>query len=60
MDNIASKITNLGDLELAILLSLLAENHCIITTKGRLVDELVRELELVCHLSHKTDAEGHY
>lgn len=47
MENIALKIQDLGDLELAILLSLVAEQHCIITTKHKLVDELAKELQLV-------------
>lgn len=47
METVASKIQDLGDLELAILLSLVAEQHCIITTKSTLVESLARELQLV-------------
>lgn len=47
MEKIALKIQDLGDLELAVLLSLVAEQHCIITTKNKLVPDLARELELV-------------
>ena len=48
METIVSKVQSLGDLELAILLSLVAEQHCIITTKRRLVGELAQELQIVC------------
>lgn len=61
MEAIASKVQNLGDLELAILLSLVAEIHCIITTDGELVDDLAQELLIVrifrSHNSHRAAAD---
>lgn len=47
MDTIVSRIQELGDLELAILLSLVAQQHCIITGKNDLLDNLAQELSLV-------------
>lgn len=42
-----SKIHDLSDLELAALLSLIAQEHCIIDTEPASLDDLVQELELV-------------
>jgi hypothetical protein len=41
------KIHDLSDLELAVLLSLTAQEHCIIDTEPGSLDELVHELRLV-------------
>jgi hypothetical protein len=45
------KIQDLSDLELATLICLIAEEHCIIDTDPEILDELVQELELVTILS---------
>ncbi|KAL1304195.1 hypothetical protein AAFC00_000618 [Neodothiora populina] len=47
MDSIALRIQPFGDLELAILLSLVAEQHCIITTQHRLLDDVAQNLRLI-------------
>jgi hypothetical protein len=41
------KIHDLSDLELAVLICLVAKEHCIIDTEPDALDELVEELELV-------------
>ena len=43
-----NKIHGLSDLELAALLCLVAEEHCIIDTEPESLDDLVQELSLVC------------
>jgi hypothetical protein len=43
-----NKIHDLSDLELATLICLVAQEHCIIDTDQDSIDELVQELELVC------------
>lgn len=48
MDSTAAKIQALGDLELAVLLCLVAQQHCIISTQNILIDSLAHELQLVC------------
>jgi hypothetical protein len=48
MDSMAAKIQALGDLELAVLLCLVAQQHCIISTQNLLLDTLAHELQLVC------------
>jgi len=57
-DEILEKVHDLSDVELAALICLIAQEHCIIDTEPDSIDELVRELELVCHLilcaSHST------
>lgn len=40
-------IQELGDLELAVLLSLVAQQHCIITTDTTFLPKLAQELRLV-------------
>lgn len=45
--NILNKIHDLSDLELATLICLVAQEHCIIDTSQDSIDELVQELELV-------------
>ena len=47
MDSTAAKIQALGDLELAVLLCLVAHQHCIISTHNLLLDTLAQELQLV-------------
>ncbi|CAD0090735.1 unnamed protein product [Aureobasidium vineae] len=47
MDSTAAKIQALGDLELAVLLCLVAQQHCIISTQNLLLDTLAQELQLV-------------
>lgn len=42
------KIHSLSDLELAALLCLVAQEHCIIDTEPEALDDLVYELKLVC------------
>ena len=46
--SLAEKIHGLSDLELETLLSLLANEHCIIWTQEDALDSLGEELELVC------------
>ncbi|PSR79115.1 hypothetical protein BD289DRAFT_415970 [Coniella lustricola] len=43
-----SKVHSLSDVELACLLSLLSNEHCIISTPPSCLDDLVAELHLVC------------
>ncbi|GAB7347078.1 hypothetical protein MBLNU459_g3210t2 [Dothideomycetes sp. NU459] len=47
MDSTAVKVQSLGDLELAVLLSLVAEQHCIIAADNRLLGDLAQELILI-------------
>jgi hypothetical protein len=42
-----TKVHELSDLELAALICLVAQEHCIIDTDKDSIDELVQELELV-------------
>lgn len=42
------KVQELSDLELAVLLCLVAQEHCIIDTEPDSLDDLVLELQLVC------------
>jgi hypothetical protein len=44
----ASKIQTLADVELAVLLCLVAHQHCIISAHTLLLDSLAQELQLVC------------
>lgn len=41
------KVQDLSDLELAALLCLIADQHCIIATDDELVDDLEQELRIV-------------
>jgi len=41
------KIHDLSDLELAALICLITQEHCIINTAPEVLDDLVQELELV-------------
>lgn len=46
-DTLLGKIHDLSDVELAALLCLVTQEHCIIDTEPEFIDELVQELELV-------------
>ena len=46
-DNLLDKVHELSDLELAALICLVAQEHCIIDTEPDAIDELVQELEQV-------------
>ncbi|KAF2658937.1 hypothetical protein K491DRAFT_702587 [Lophiostoma macrostomum CBS 122681] len=46
-ERIAEKVQALSDIELAVLLCLVADQHCIIETEGQLLDNLQHELEIV-------------
>jgi hypothetical protein len=50
-ETLLNKIHELSDLELAALICLIAEEHCIINTVSEALDDLVQELELVCPCS---------
>lgn len=56
--NLLNKVHDLSDLELAILICLVAQEHCIIDTDQDSIDELIQELELIAEnafgLSHAT------
>jgi hypothetical protein len=46
-DDLASKVQGLGDLELAVLICLVADQHCIIQTEKELLYHVGEELKLV-------------
>lgn len=46
-DRLVEKVQTLSDLELAVLVCLVAEQHCIIETEGQLLDTVESELKLV-------------
>jgi hypothetical protein len=46
-DRLAKKIQYLSDIELAVLVCLVADQHCIIKTERNLLDAVARELRLV-------------
>lgn len=46
-ETLVDKIQDLSDLELAVLLCLIAQEHCIIDTEPEVLDDLVQELQLV-------------
>ena len=46
-DNLLDKVHELSDLELAALICLVAQEHCIIDTEPDAIDELIQELEQV-------------
>jgi hypothetical protein len=53
-ETLLDKVHDLSDLELAALICLVAQEHCIIDTEPDALDDLVQELELVrfdgsCH-----------
>jgi len=51
-ESLIDKIHNLSDLELATLICLVAQEHCIIDTEPDALDDLVQELELVIFHEH--------
>lgn len=46
-DRLVKKVATLSDLELATLVCLVAEQHCVIETEAQLLDNVERELKLV-------------
>jgi hypothetical protein len=46
-DRIADKVQALSDIELAVLLCLITEQHCIIETEKEGIDDLDQEIRLV-------------
>ena len=46
-ETLLDKVHDLSDLELAALICLVAQEHCIIDTEPDALDDLVQELELV-------------
>jgi hypothetical protein len=46
-DRLAEKIQYLSDIELAVLVCLVADQHCIIKIQRNLLDAVARELRLV-------------
>lgn len=46
-ETLLDKVHDLSDLELAALICLVAQEHCIIDTEPYAIDELVQELEQV-------------
>ena len=49
-DRLVEKVQTLSDLELAVLVCLVAEQHCIIKTEGQLLDNVQEELKLVSRI----------
>ena len=47
MQEFIDNVPNLSDLELAVLLSLIAKQHCLIYAEDNLVDALASELALI-------------
>ncbi|KAI4723673.1 hypothetical protein E4T48_00131 [Aureobasidium sp. EXF-10727] len=58
MESTAAKIQALGDLELAVLLCLVAQQHCIISTQNLLLDTLAHELQLTDQVKIATNVFG--
>jgi hypothetical protein len=46
-DRLAEKVQALSDIELAVLICLVADQHCIIETEKQLLDAVEKELKLV-------------
>jgi hypothetical protein len=46
-ERLAGKVQALGDLELAVLICLVADQHCIIETGEKLMQDVSTELQLV-------------
>ncbi|KAF4464283.1 hypothetical protein FALBO_8890 [Fusarium albosuccineum] len=46
-DSILDKVHALSDLELAVLLSLISREHCLVSTPSEAIDDLIQELQLV-------------
>ncbi len=53
-EELLDKIQDLSDLELAALLSLTNQEHCIVDTDPNTVEDLVQELRLVSHVLANT------
>lgn len=49
--HLVERVQGLTDIELAVLLSLVAGQHCIIETEEELIDSLAEELQLVSNTS---------
>lgn len=49
-DRIADRVQALSDIELAVLLCLISEQHCIIATEKAAIDDLDQEIRLVRHV----------
>jgi hypothetical protein len=47
-DRLAEKVQALSDLDLAVLICLVADQHCIIETGNELMQDVSTELRLVC------------
>lgn len=50
--DLADIARQLSDLEVAILLSLVAREHCLIETTSHCINDLAKELALVCQCTH--------
>lgn len=46
-DKLAQKVQALSDLELGVLISLVADQHCIIEAENSLINDIGQELQLV-------------
>lgn len=49
--HVLDRVQELSDLELATLICLIAEEHCLIATNDDLIDDLEQELRIVCRSS---------
>lgn len=60
-ETLIGRVHELSDLELATLICLVAQEHCIIDTDPVALDDLVQELELVrlCYLMLKSPVDSH-
>jgi hypothetical protein len=57
-DRLADKVQALSDIELAVLICLVADQHCIIETEKQLLDAVEKELKLVsraCRIHESND-----
>jgi hypothetical protein len=50
LERIGEKVRTLSDLELAVLLCLVSDRHCIIQTEEDLLDAVENELHIVCYM----------
>ena len=50
-DDLVERVQGLTDIELAVLLSLVAGQHCIIQTEARCLESLQKEIQLVNEIS---------
>lgn len=51
-DSFAEKVQALGDIELAVLICLIAEQHCIIEAGQQTVEDVQEELKMVIKCRH--------